>query len=54
MVCVGGTDEAMQVLKDMMVKGIAPNVFTYSTLMDGFCKAGHLLELMVQKLLTPT
>nr|POF06336.1 pentatricopeptide repeat-containing protein [Quercus suber] len=48
-------DEAIGLLEEMIGKGIDPNVFTYSALMDGFCKGGHssqameLLEMMISK-----
>ncbi|KAL0380011.1 UNVERIFIED_CONTAM: hypothetical protein Sangu_0065400 [Sesamum angustifolium] len=49
----------MELLKDMKSKGIEPNVYTYSSLIDGFCKNGHslqameLLERMIRKRLVP-
>lgn len=49
----GRVDEAKSVFKHMTQRGIAPNIITYNSLMDGLCwtkklkEAFELMDLMV-------
>ena len=55
----GCVEEAKKFLNDMLDRGISPDIYSYSALMDTLCKGGKyheaisLFELMIRKEIIP-